>query len=107
MLLDKQFVSLDENHKINISIINNIAWFEIIKLKQEEYKTFLYLFKEVIEYFNKNNIISINQVIDKESVKYCKLSEIKQINEKLYEINTKLKDFIDEVIINLLGIQRI
>jgi len=107
MLLDKQFVSLDENHKINISIINNIAWFEIIKLKQEEYKTFVYLFKEVIEYFNKNNIISINQVIDKESVKYCKLSEIKQINEKLYEINTKLKDFIDEVIINLLGIQRI
>ena len=57
MLLDKQFVSLDENHKINISIINNIAWFEIIKLKQEEYKTFIYLFKEVIEYFNKNNII--------------------------------------------------
>ena len=107
MLLDKQFVSLDENHQINISIINNIAWFEIIKLKQEEYKTFVYLFKEVIEYFNKNNIISINQVIDKESVKYCKLSEIKQINEKLYEINTKLKDFIDEVIINLLGIQRI
>ena len=107
MLLDKQFVSLDENHQINISIINNIAWFEIIKLKQEEYKTFVYLFKEVIEFFSKNNIISINQVIDKESVKYCKLSEIKQINENLYEINTKLRDFIDEVIVNLLGIQRI
>jgi hypothetical protein len=107
MLLDKQFVSLDENHQINISIINNIAWFEIKKLKQEEYKTFVYLFKEVIEYFNKNNIISINQVIDKESVKYCKLSEIKQVNENLYEINTKLRDFVDEVIVNLLGIQRI
>jgi len=107
MLLDKQFVSLDENHQINISIINNTAWFEIIKLKKEEYKTFVYLFKEVIEFFSKNNIISINQVIDKESVKYCKLSEIKQVNENLYEINTKLIDFIDEVIINLLGIQRI
>lgn len=107
MLLDKQFVSLDENHQINISIINNVAWFEIIKLKQEEYKTFVYLFKEVIEFFSKNNIISINQVIDKESLKYCKLSEIKQINENLYEINTKLRDFIDEVIVNLLGIQRI
>lgn len=107
MLLNKQFVSLDENHQINISIINNVAWFEIIKLKQEEYKTFVYLFKEVIEFFSKNNIISINQVIDKESVKYCKLSEIKQINENLYEINTKLRDFIDEVIVNLLGIQRI
>jgi len=107
MLLNKQFVSLDENHQINISIINNVAWFEIIKLKQEEYKTFVYLFKEVIEFFSKNNIISINQVIDKESLKYCKLSEIKQINENLYEINTKLRDFIDEVIVNLLGIQRI
>ena len=51
MLLNKKFVSLDENHEIEISIFNdNTGWFEIIKLKQEECKTFVYLFREVLNF---------------------------------------------------------
>ena len=107
MILDKKFISLDENHEINISIKDETAWFNIIKLKQENYKTFVYLFKEVIEFLKNEKVKIINQFIDEESVKFCKLSEINKINSNLYEIKTNLSDFIDEVIINLLGIQKI
>ena len=108
MLLNKKFVSLDENHEIEISIFNdNTGWFEIIKLKQEECKTFVYLFREVLDFLRDNKISSIKQFVDEESVKFCKLSEINKINNNLYEIKTEISNFIDEIIVNLLGINKI
>ena len=104
--LNKTFISLDQNHQINISIIDNIAWFNIINLDYKNCKTFLYLLKDVIIFISENNIEYIKQYIYSVDLDYFKASTIFQLNDTEYVVSTHINDFVKEII-NVLGIQQI
>ena len=102
---NKLFNSIDNNHQIEISIIDKIAWFNIIKLNYEQYKTFLILLKDIILYLSNKKIEYIKQYIKKEDLEYFSKSSFNEYGD-IYIISTKLIDFTDEIS-NVLGIKKI
>jgi len=103
---NKKFISIDKNHEVEISIIENIAWFNINKLEYEYYKTFLYLLKDIITFFSENKIQYIKQYVIDTDIEYFKSSTFLKISDNQYVISTKIEDFIKELI-NVLGIQQV
>jgi hypothetical protein len=95
---EKIFLSLDNEHEINTSIIDDISWFQIIKFNPEKPKTFILLIKEVIDHFRKKNILYIKQTISKDDVPYFKNSNINEIDEFTYIISTPISKFIDDLV---------
>lgn len=73
------FESIDKKHKIEISIIDDVGWFCIIKLDYENCKTFLILLKQVMEYLNFKNIKCIRQYIYEEDLKYFEKRDRKSV----------------------------
>jgi hypothetical protein len=105
-IIIKIFNSIDNKHEINIKIIDDVSWFNIIKLDFENIKTFLLLLKQVIEYLNLKNIQFIKQYIYQEDLYYFKNSDCSELNDNQYVITTKLIYFVEELT-NVLGIQKI
>jgi hypothetical protein len=98
--------SIDKKHKIEIMIIDNLAWFNIINIEYENYKTFLDLLKDTINIFNKNNVEYIKQYVYSDDIQYFKLSEYTKIDDNCYIMTTKLKDFPAEIF-DVLGVNKI
>jgi hypothetical protein len=103
---NKIFKSLDNNHEIEISIIEEISWFNIIKFDLNHIKTFLILLKDVIIYMNQNKIKYVKQYIYKEDLEHIKKSSYIEYDSDKFVITTDLIDFIHEIT-NLLGIKKI
>ena len=102
----KIFNSIDNKHEINIKIIDDVSWFNIIKLDFENIKTFLLLLKQVIEFLNLKNVKFVKQYIYQEDLDYFKNSDCCELNDNQYIITTKLIYFVEELT-NVLGIQKI
>ena len=100
---NKYFDSLDGSSKIEISIIDDITWFKIIKLDYENYKIFLYLLKDVIKYLNENNIKYIKQYVEKDSIQYFETSNYLEIEDDIFIVTTEISNFLNEII-KVLGI---
>lgn len=104
--LKKIFNSLDKKHQIEITIIDDIAWFNINKLDYEHCKTFLILMKDVIEFFNLNDIKYIKQYIYEEDLVFFKKSSFIDIGNKQYVVSTEIINFLFELT-NVLGINKL
>jgi hypothetical protein len=102
----KIFTSLDDNHLIIIKKLDEISWFNIEKFDKQQAKTFLLLLKEVIDYFNENNIKYIKQYIHQNDLKFFKNSSYVEIEEAIFIITTPIEKFIDDMI-DVLGIQKL
>lgn len=102
-LIQKEFISIDKYHTISTSIIDDIAWFQIIKADLSQYKTFFLLIKDCVDYFRLNNIKFIKQCVLSSDVPGFIHSEIVEINESMVTITTPITKFIDELV-NALGI---
>ena len=100
------FESIDKKHQIEIKLIDDISWFNIIKLDYENCKTFLILLKRVMEYLNLKNIKFIKQYIYKEDLKYFEKSSYLDIGNNQYVISTNIIHFLSELM-NVLGINRL
>ena len=61
--MERVFTSIDKKHQITINIIENICYIEITLFQHQSFKTFLILFKEVMEYVNKLKVQYIKQII--------------------------------------------
>lgn len=102
----KNFISIDKNHQINTSIIDEISWFNIEKLNFEYFKSFLILLKDVMFYFKNNNIKIIKQYVREEDIIFFKKSSKTNIDNNVWIISTNIEDFLDEII-NVFGICKI
>ena len=105
---NKIFNSLDFKHQIEISIIGDIAWFNINKLNYEFCKTFLILLKDVIEFISENKAKYIKQYLNKDDLEYYTKSSFveEDLEKSVYCASTKLEDFVEEIA-NALGIKKI
>ena len=103
--INKIFDSLDQKHQIEISLIDNIAWFNINKIEYQSCKTFMYLLKDVIEFLSIKNISYIKQHILYGDLELFKSSTNIQINDNEYIISTPIANFPNEII-DVLGIQK-
>lgn len=90
------FKSIDEEHQINIEINEKVAWFEIIKIEYEQYKTFLLLLKDIVTFISSKNIEYIKQYISSDDVKFFNNSRIDPFNEKISIVTTKINIFPEE-----------
>jgi hypothetical protein len=103
---DKIFTSLDLSHKIEIKIIQDISWFNILEFDYSKQKTFVLLFKEVVEYFQSKNVKWVKQYIMKEDVGYFKNSTVNEIEENVFIVCTPIIHFVNEMV-SVLGIIKI
>ena len=98
--------SVDKKHQIKISIIDNIAWFNINKLDYQNYKTFLILLKDTMIILNSNGVKFIKQYIFAEDLKYFEKSSYLDIGNEEYVITTDIIHFLSDLM-NVLGINRL
>jgi hypothetical protein len=103
--MSKEFISLDKNHSISIDTIENTAYFKINYLKVENYKTFLLLLKNCIEYMVNNKIEYIKQYINEEDKENFKKSTFIE-SMGIIIVKTHINDFVYELC-DALGIKRI
>ncbi len=113
MYLEKDFIaqdiimeSLDLKHSIQITIIRENAFFQIIKFNHDFQKTFVMLLKDVIEKFTSNNIKYVKQNIIDEDKSYFKNSDINELEDGNFIVSTPIISFIDEMI-SVLGIKKL
>jgi hypothetical protein len=93
----QSFTSVDNKHTIKIVYDDEVAWFEITKIKYEYYKSFLLLLKTVISFLKFNKIKDIKQYANTDDVSYFKKSEILKLNDNENIITTKLENFAEEI----------
>jgi len=100
---NKEFISLDGRHKINITYIDkgDFCYFNIERYEIENKKTFCYMFKDVIEFMKKNNIRYIKQRLTNDVIKNFSKSEIIKIDENESMVISDIKYFAIEVYIAL------
>ena len=98
--------SLDLNHKINIILNQDIAWFEIKEFNLEHQKTFILLLKDCIEHFIDNNIKFIKQYVNEQDKEYFINSTVLKIDNDLYEVTSPITSFVGDMI-SVLGIKRL
>jgi hypothetical protein len=98
MFVEKKFISIDKEHIINTSVLENIAWFQIELANFSHYKTFFLLVKDSIDYFRNNNIKYIKQSILISDAQSFKFSEFVEIDESIGMITTPIEKFIDELV---------
>lgn len=96
-IINNNFVSFDKLHYINVVINKQIAYFKINYYNQDNMKTFLELFKDVVTFLHKNNIINIRQEISIDEISLFKNSYIyERINNEFVYIETNINNFVDE-----------
>ena len=95
---EKDFLSVDKEHQIKTSIIDNIGWFQITNVNFEKYKSFFLLIKDCVDYFRENNIQYIKQYILSEESGLFKYSEITQFDDLMSTVSTPITKFIDELV---------
>ena len=95
---EKDFMSVDKEHLIKTSIIENIGWFQITNVNFEKYKSFFLLIKDCVDYFRENNIQYIKQYILSTETGLFKYSEITQFDEIMSTVSTPITKFIDELV---------
>lgn len=98
MFVEKKFISIDKEHIINTSILENIVWFQIELVNFTHYKTFFLLVKDCVDYFRNNNIKYIKQSILISDAEFFKFSEFAEIDESMGTITTPIEKFIDELV---------
>jgi hypothetical protein len=103
---DKIFNSIDKKHQIEINIIDEICWFNIIKFEYEYYKTFLLMLKDCLIFLKNNNVEYIKQYIYENDCEYFKNSSIVNIDQNKYIVSTRIENFVDEIIC-VFGINKI
>ena len=95
----KIFNSIEMFHSISINIINETdCFYDLLLYNPEEYKSFILLIKEIIEYLNNNKIKYIYYSIPKKL--YFDSFITIENNETEYEIviKTTLIEFINQII---------
>lgn len=103
--LNKIFNSIDNKHQIEITIIDNVSWFNINKFDFDNMKTFLILLKDVMTYLKNNNIEYIKQYVLEEDSKFFNKSQIINLYDGIWIVNTKIENFIDEFVC-VMGIKK-
>lgn len=104
--IKKIFNSLDKKHQIEITIIDEISWFNINKLDYEYCKTFLILLKDVILFLNQNNVRFIKQYIYGEDLEYFKKSSYINVDDNTYVVTSEIIHFLSELV-SVLGINKL
>jgi hypothetical protein len=103
--ISKKFVSIDNKHSFTILIIEDTAYFSIDIIDQSQYKTFLFLLKNGIEYMCDNNIKYVKQnIMDSDANLFKKSTIIHQYD--CIVVKTHINDFIEEIC-DALGINRL
>ena len=97
--IDKKFISIDQSHEIDTSLIEDFCYLIIIKITPENYKTLLLLFKDIILYLNLNDVKYIKQFIHREDTESFKNSTINASDEydDFVWITTNIVDFMEEI----------
>ena len=95
----KIFNSICNNHSVMINLINaSECYYDLLKYTPEEYKSFMLLIKEIIEYLQLNKIkyifYSIPKNLYQESFKTIENNE----TEDEILIKTSLNEFINQII---------
>jgi hypothetical protein len=103
-ILEKKFVSVDDNHEFVIKIVDDIAWFSIIRLECSMYRTLILLLKDAILFMHKKNVKYIKQEIMKNDVEFFKNSESFDIDDTYSTVTTSIEYFADDMY-NALNIQ--
>ncbi len=98
MFIEKKFISIDKEHIINTSVLEDIGWFQIELANFTHYKTFFLLIKDCVDYFRINNIKYIKQSILISDAQSFKFSEFVPIDEFMGMITTPIEKFIDELV---------
>ena len=104
----QKFVSIDDAHSFEISISDeslDLAYFTIINITPEHYKTFLLLLKDGFDFMIKNNILIVKQIINSTDIEFFKKSTISYYDNYVI-ISTNIEYFLEEIC-NGLGIQRL
>jgi len=104
--MNKIFNSIDNKHKINTYVIDDICWFNIDKFEFEYYKTFLITIKDVLLYLKKNKVVYIKQYVYDDDVVLFKNSSSFKSKENTHIITTNIDIFIDEIV-SVFGINKI
>ena len=100
-----KFTSIDNFHSFNILVIEDTAYFSLLTINPENYKTFLLLLKRGFDYMLANNVKYVKQHInheDKESFK--KSSFVEEDNVLIAKV--KIEDFLIELC-DALGMHRL
>lgn len=105
MSSNKEFISIDKNHSLNINIIDDTAYFTINYLNPEKYKTFLLLLKLAFEYMVNNNVKYIKQRINEEDKINFKNSIFIE-EDDIVIVKTNIDNFLFELC-DALGMQRL
>jgi hypothetical protein len=97
--MEKILVSIDTKHKISLrsDVIENISWFEINQIDYENFKTFLFLLKDMLEFLQKNNIKYIKTLLsveDSKSFKNSQIIEYDNFNVAIIPIDKFLDDIV-------------
>jgi len=103
---NKLFDSIDLKHQIEISVLEEISWFNINKIDYENFKTFLLLLKDVMNYLSHKKIKYIKQYINKEDLIFFTTSSYTESFDNTYIISTKIEFFIQEITLAL-GINKL
>ena len=103
---NKIFNSIDLKHQIKISLIDDVAWFNINKIEYDSFKTFLLLLKDVLTFMSKNDIKYIKQYVEVNDLELFKYSKLFEYSEYIYTISNKINDFMPEII-SVFGIKTI
>jgi len=104
----KNFVSIDDAHSFEIIIYDEFpdyAYFTMINVTPEHYKTFLLLLKDGFEYMSNNNIKTIKQMLNTTDLEFFKKSTISYFDNYVI-VSTNIEYFLEEIC-NGLGIQRL
>ena len=99
LIVDKKFISIDQSHEIDTSVIEDFCYLTIIKITAENYKSLLLLFKDIILYLNLRDVKYIKQFIHSEDLKSFKNSTISVSDEynNFYWITTDIVNFMEEI----------
>lgn len=103
--VEKIFESIDKQHQIKITIIDNIAWFNINALNYKLYKTFLLLLKDVMSYLASHNITHVKQYVSVDDLENFPSSSHVDLDGGVYIISTPIINFLEELS-NALGIKK-
>jgi hypothetical protein len=95
----KIFNSIGNNHSISINLINETdCYYDLLQYNPDDYKCFVLLIKEIIEYLHKNKIKYIYYSIPK-NLYFDSFITIEN-DETEYEIviKTTLNEFVNQII---------
>jgi hypothetical protein len=103
---NKLFDSIDLKHQIEISVLDDISWFNINKIDYANIKTFLLLLKDILGYLSNKNIKYVKQYINKNDLELFTKSSFIELSDNVVIVSTKIEEFIPEII-DVFGINKL